>query len=534
MSMSGTRTAIAVMLAIALLPLSGAPGRSYSTEQPADIVWNGDVFLNDTLVIAAGQALTIMPGTTVHIRGVPASCTEGDMPMLAVNGSLRAEGTPSQPIRFISGDDEDGCSGREAIVIYTFDPARASVISNALFINGTLMISGATATVRNSTFTNSYIELWKDRSLVENCSLTNTPIYVYHESSTVIRNNTLRRDLQDDIGIHPSDGVSIWGNRISGCFFGIEAPVWITADVRNNTITGCSEGIHSFGNMTVEDNIITGNDVGVNSTGGADIVRGNIITDNDVGVVTFGDPQAFRNNSFNGSGPGNRLADIQQKLLAQVKVIDGNGLELAVPVRITDRTGNELFRGDGGLFVLTRYERAPDGTEKVDGPFTATASMAGVTNHTVFDDLYQAGVYVRLELWPELAVTGFSGPGSGPRPGDRVTINVTMVNSGKVAAGGFELAIFVDEQRTFRRQVRTLAAGEQRSYEFCWTVEEGAHRFVASLDAGGQVRELNEGNNEMALRMDARPAPALPFLSIGILLLPIVVIGVAAVLFSKK
>lgn len=534
MSMSRTRTAMAVMLAVALVGLSGAPGRSESPAQPADIVWEGDVFLNETLVVAAGQTLTILPGTTVHIKGVPASCTEGNMPMLAVNGSLSAAGTVSQPIRFISGDDESGCSGREAMVIYTVDRARASVIANAQFVNGTLMISGAAATIRNSTFTNSYIELWKDRSLVENCSLTNTPIYVYHESSTVIQNNTIRRDLPDEIGIYPSDGVSIAGNRISGCLYGIQASTWITADVRNNTITGCTEGIHSFGNMTVEDNIITGNDIGVNSTGGTDHVRGNLITGNGVGVVTFGDPRAVQNNTFIGNGSWNRLADLQQKLLAQVKVVDGNGLELAVLVRITDRSGNELFHGDGGLFILTKYERAPDGTEYVGGPFTASASMAGVANSTVFDDVFQASVYVRLELLPELALTGFLGPRPGLRPDDIATLRVTMVNSGNVAAGGFELAIFVDGQRTFRRQVGTLAAGEQRTYEFCWTAREGRHRFVASLDAGGQVREQTEGNNELALGAVVAPAPRLPPFSTGIMLLLLIGAGGAAMLVSKK
>jgi hypothetical protein len=527
----------AVLLALAILPLAwtmpvSAAGNTIIREE---IVWEGEVFINDTVMIMSNQTLVVRPGATVHIKGVPASCTESNKPLLDINGSIRAEGTADRPISIISGEDMPGCSGREAMVVYTRDQAITSVLTYVRFAGGNLMMSGIAAFFQNCSFEGTFIDIGDDRSIMENCTLNNSPVYFHTAARTVIRDNTIRRGEQDEVGIHLSGGVSVLRNNISGCFFGIEAALGTQARISENVITGCIEGVHSLGNLTITNNTFTGNDVGVNSTAGYDNVKGNIIAQNDVGVVTFGDPSAFLGNAFSPNGTRNRLADIQQKILAQGDVVDGNGLGLRASVTINDTSGNLLFEGNPSYVILTRYERLPDGAEKHHSPFTARSEQAGDSNSTVFDGLYTAGFTIKLgRLLPELSVTKLTGPGTGLEPGDDAVINVTVRNGGKAAAGHFEVAFSVDGRPALSKPVWGLAPGEERTLTFSWTAQEGTHRFSAAADADDRVHETIESDNGLAIRASVERAPHLPAVSAGIMLVLLMILGGAAIRVSKR
>jgi hypothetical protein len=509
-----------------------------------EIVWEGDIFLNDTVVIMSNQSLVVRPGATVHIKGVAASCTEGNLPLLEINGSLRAEGTPERPITFASGEDMPDCAGREAMVIYTRDPDTTSVLSNVRFNGGNLLISGISASMRDCSFNWTFLDIGDDRSILENCTFNDSPVYFHTASRTVMQNCSITRSEPDEIGVHLSTGVSVLRSRISGCIFGLEATIGTVAEVRDNLITGCIEGVHSMGNLSCANNTFADNSAGVNSTAGYDIVRGNIISGNDVGVVTFGDPAAFLCNTYQFQGGRNLIADIQQKLLVQGDVVDGNGLALRASAAVDDSSGKRLFEGDPSYIILTRYERLTDGSERTFAPFTARSEMAGDSNTTVFDGLYRADFTLRLgNLLPQLAVIGFAGTKAWTRPGDEVLFNATVSNTGNVAAGHFLVQFAVDGKLALSRPVWGLGPGGEMNLTFRWTAREGEHRFTVTADTGvtlhapnvtGEVRETDESDNELSMRAHIEAAPSLPPVSTGLMLLLLIGAGGAAMLAGRK
>jgi len=534
------------LLAFALVPAStimpvDAAGSGPAREQ---IIWDGEIFLNDTVSILSNQTLVIRPGSVVHIKGVAASCTEGNLPILEINGSIRAEGTPERPVAFVSGEDMPDCTGREALVIYTRDPDITSILSCVRFFGGNLLLSGISASMSGCSFNWTYLDIGDDRSVIENCTFIDSPVNFHTASRTVISNCTFERTEQDEIGIHLSSGVSILRSRISGCIFGLEATLGTAASVQDSLVSGCTEGVHSMGNLSVSNNTFRDNVVAVNSTAGYDTVRGNMIFDNDVGVVTFGDPASFLCNTFQSNGSRNGKADIQQKLLVQGDVVDGNGLALRAAVSINGSYGGLLFEGDPSYVVLTRYERLADGSGRTYAPFTAHTEMKGDSDTAVFDGSYRANFTLRLgNLLPQLTVAGLVGPKAGTRPDDEVLLNVTVRNTGDVAAGHFVVQLSVDSKPYLSRPVWGLGAGSETNISFRWTASEGAHRFTVNADWGpnmnytngtGEVLETDEGDNDLSLRADINAAPSLPPVPTGLMMLLLIGAGGAAMLAGKK
>ena len=91
-----------------LLPRSGSTGARCSISQ--DTTWEGDVRVEDHIVVGSGVTLRVMPGTRVkfqHYRGY----REPDRRLgMAILGTLIAEGTAEDPIYFTS-DAPDPCNG---------------------------------------------------------------------------------------------------------------------------------------------------------------------------------------------------------------------------------------------------------------------------------------------------------------------------------------------------------------------------------------------------------------------------------------
>jgi hypothetical protein len=543
-SVAGRFAAVFVIVLAFILPFQAAPARaSGGSPSPEQIVWDGDIYLNETVSILSNQTLVVRPGATIHIRGVAVSCTEGNLPILEINGSLRAQGTSEKPISFISGEDLEGCAGREAMVIYTRDRNATSVLTNVRFTGGNLLLSGISASIKDCSFNWTFLDIGDDRSAFDNCTFMDSPVYFHTASRTAIQNCKFGRTGQDEIGIHISSGVSVIGCRISGCLFGLEATIGTTSDVRDNVISGCSEGVHSMGNLSISNNTFTDNTVGINSTAGFDIVRGNIISGNDIGVVTFGDPGAFLCNTFQLNGARNARADIQQKLLVQGDIVDGNGLALRAPASITDSFGNRVFDGDPAYVILTRSERLSNGSEMTYAPFTAAAELKGDRDSIRFDGFYRANFTLRLErLLPQLTVERFDGPKTGTRPGDEVILNITVKNQGEVAAGHFLVQFSVDGRPVLSRPVWGLGPGGQTNLTFRWTAREGSHSLSITADPGqssatgnltDEVRETDEEDNSITVGTDIKVAPGLPSISVGLMML-LVIVGAVAALFTAR
>ena len=85
-------------------------------------VWQGEVVLEDDLLVAPGAVLTVRPGTVVRVR--PAQSTKTDPEYMAhgteltVRGRLRIQGTADRPVRFLpAAPAEEGGSAWAGIVV---------------------------------------------------------------------------------------------------------------------------------------------------------------------------------------------------------------------------------------------------------------------------------------------------------------------------------------------------------------------------------------------------------------------------------
>jgi len=508
-----------------------------------EFVWEGTVYVNESIIIQPNETLIIRPGTTVRIRDVAASCTEGNLPMISIGGRLLADGTSEQPIRFISISCEETGStiGREAMMILGMDANLSSNISHADFLGGAVILDTAKVNISRCNFDRVYLGFRKDLSIVENCKLLNSPFYIYGDSQTIVENNDIRRTSPDDVGIHVTDGVRVINNTISDCMYGIEGANFARADVLNNTITGCTEGIHSGAALNITGNILFDNDIGLNTTLGIDYAVGNTIYGGDVGIVTFGDPGRFLNNSFVGSGfNSNKVADIQQNIIVLLELVDANSQTLVSPMKLVNAQGTTLYDGMPTTLFLIAYERTTGGVEKGYLPFTASATLNGTSNSTTITGLMSVRATLRLELLPDLCVVSFMGPPAklrinDPSKSDTYVILVKVRNNGAVTARNAALEVYIDGQSEYLRYVTSLEPGEERTYAFDWTMTDGTHSFRASIDDYQRVAEMNEKNNIKSFSVSAKPVSEPPAYSASIqVILLMVVIGIVTVGLAKR
>ena len=69
-----------------------------------DVVWQGEVVVDRIVVVRAGASLTVQPGTRVLFRRIDWDGDGIGDAELTVEGSLRAVGTPGEPILFASAE----------------------------------------------------------------------------------------------------------------------------------------------------------------------------------------------------------------------------------------------------------------------------------------------------------------------------------------------------------------------------------------------------------------------------------------------
>ena len=111
---------LAVLAVLALIAPAGT-ARAGDPAPPSTVVWQGEVVVNQSVVFNASQTLVILPGTTVLVRTVEPSCTNGSAPVITVTGDLVARGNDTARIQFrsVTADGTVCASGREALLIYS-------------------------------------------------------------------------------------------------------------------------------------------------------------------------------------------------------------------------------------------------------------------------------------------------------------------------------------------------------------------------------------------------------------------------------
>jgi len=129
---------------------------SFSGYLKEDTVWQGRVLLDDDLMVPAGRTLTVRAGTVVLIR--PSKSTKIEPEWLSshtelqVRGTLRVEGTASDPVYFLPveepADDDAAWSG------LLFVRGARGQISHAVIVTAEagVTLSDASPTIEGSRF----------------------------------------------------------------------------------------------------------------------------------------------------------------------------------------------------------------------------------------------------------------------------------------------------------------------------------------------------------------------------------------------
>ncbi len=242
-------------------PLPGSNARQvYGTIQQ-NTTWRGEILVIGDVRVTENATLTIAPGTRVYIaahsdiqnldpyepnlrqgvndgpaidgveQGEPFR-DEGNHVSIRIGGTLRAAGTPDQPILITSNSETPWLGDWNELYIERGILEYATVEYNRL----TNLGSGAVARNNTIRYASEYgLGAWGDRSpVIEN----NTISYAGHEliyaggENMVIRNNTLGPNpMEFGAGSIPTGGICIaWsspsahiveGNTLSGCTVGV-------------------------------------------------------------------------------------------------------------------------------------------------------------------------------------------------------------------------------------------------------------------------------------------------------------------------
>lgn len=206
-----------------------------------DKVWSGEIFISGMVEVPEGVTLTIKPGTVVKFRH---SRDYKDMrkgTLMINGGTLKAIGTPEEPIWFTS-DAEDPINGdwsgisienskKDNIIKY-------SIVEHA-FIG---------------------IRFWTSSGRVENSIIRwiNAEGIYMERSNPVIENNTIYGTGYNGIAMEQFNDVIIRNNKIidnQGCGIHGEAT---KALIENNVIRNSKFGItfDDFSNATLRNNLV--------------------------------------------------------------------------------------------------------------------------------------------------------------------------------------------------------------------------------------------------------------------------------------
>lgn len=123
---------------------------------------------------------------------------------------------------------------------------------------------------------------------------------------------------------------------------------------------------------------------------------------------------------------------------------------------------------------------------------------------------------------PDAAVLGIEVEGSDFRGGDRVPMEVQLVNRGDAVLPPVPVALTVnDEPYAEWKLPAPLEPNETATWSLHWAAVRGSHLIVATVDPLNDVREANEGNNSAFINVGAgkEPEPS-PF--------PVILVGLTA------
>lgn len=139
---------------------------------------------------------------------------------------------------------------------------------------------------------------------------------------------------------------------------------------------------------------------------------------------------------------------------------------------------------DGILTDIKEVDTDNDGEEEY---------LIDVDGDGNFDKVYNDG---QLHDLSDLIVDAISINPASPKPGDNVTIGVTVINMGGQDALKFKVEVWIDET-VLGSEIISLGKGNSTSLEFEWNdVSAGSYVIKAVADSEDVISESDEENNE--------------------------------------
>lgn len=216
----------------------------------SDETWSGEILVTDTVEVARGVTLTIEPGTTVkfkHYRGYRGPGRNS----LFVMGTLRAVGTPGEPIWFTS-DADDPTNGDWSMI--RFEEASDETIVKYAIIE----------------FGQQGLNLWHSSFTISHC---------------IVRWNNWEGIYLESYCVPIIEHCMIYENGYNG----VAMEQFNTATLRYNTIMRSgTHGIHvDASHATIEHNVVTENGasgVSVDNNGQIEVTYNTLTKNNDAGI----------------------------------------------------------------------------------------------------------------------------------------------------------------------------------------------------------------------------------------------------------
>ena len=214
---------------------------------------------------------------------------------------------------------------------------------------------------------------------------------IVFDSRPVIRNNRLLGDFH---GIDLSNSKpEISGNEIANCaLWGIQCVNRADANLTGNAISGCAgDGISVISSSPyIAGNSITGNGVGVNTSGASAVLSGNTITGNrQWGVLArSGAPSLGDNKYTDAGGARNGAGDVAVVYLLSVRVEQADrSLAVGAEVTVKDGSGAPVFTGltgqDGTVSGIECYQYHINASGRTgDTPHKVSVKHAGQSSST--------------------------------------------------------------------------------------------------------------------------------------------------------
>jgi subtilase family serine protease len=102
---------------------------------------------------------------------------------------------------------------------------------------------------------------------------------------------------------------------------------------------------------------------------------------------------------------------------------------------------------------------------------------------------------------PDLVISNVSWSPADIVPGQEITFNIVIENTGGADAGASRIVFYTDDTISGYNDIEPVKAGEKYNCAFTWVASEGKHTINIAVDSKGQIIEIDENNNTITINI---------------------------------